>query len=112
MSCSTVDSWTEFTDCFTHQRHGQPPDNKPALLSAILADGINLGLNREPAQAEQLTDSYHRFDDAEHRLGRLLEPLAARSAGDHACGHWSGVRQASAVEEPGSPQRPPAAREI
>jgi hypothetical protein len=41
-----VDSWTGFTDCFTHQRHGRPPDNKPALLSAILADGINLGLNR------------------------------------------------------------------
>ena len=41
-----VDSWTGFTDCFTHQRHGRPPDNKPALLSAILADGINLGLHR------------------------------------------------------------------
>ena len=41
-----VDSWTGFTDCFTHQRHGRLPDNKPALLSAILADGINLGLNR------------------------------------------------------------------
>ena len=41
-----VDSWTGFTDCFTHQRHGRPPDNKPALLSAILADGINLGPNR------------------------------------------------------------------
>src|ERR1700726_5108249 len=32
-----VDSWTGFTDCFTHQRHGRPPDNKPTLLSAILA---------------------------------------------------------------------------
>ena len=41
-----VDSGTGFTACFTHQRHGRPPDNKPALLSAILADGINLGLYR------------------------------------------------------------------
>ena len=41
-----VDGWTNFTSCFTHQRNGRPPDNKPALLSAILADGINLGLNR------------------------------------------------------------------
>jgi len=41
-----VDAWTNFTSCFTHQRNGRPCDNKPALLSAVLADGINLGLNR------------------------------------------------------------------
>jgi hypothetical protein len=41
-----VDSWTGLTDCFTHQRNGRAADNKPALLSSILADGINLGLNR------------------------------------------------------------------
>jgi Tn3 transposase DDE domain len=41
-----VEGWTNFTSCFTHQRNGRPADNKPALLSAVLADGINLGLNR------------------------------------------------------------------
>ena len=39
-----VDSWTGLAECFVHQRNGRPPDNKEALLTAILADGINLGL--------------------------------------------------------------------
>jgi TnpA family transposase len=30
----------------THQRNGQPAENKAALLTTILADGINLGLSR------------------------------------------------------------------
>jgi hypothetical protein len=33
-----VDGWTNFTSCFTHRRNGRPPDNKPGLLSAVLAD--------------------------------------------------------------------------
>jgi TnpA family transposase len=39
-----VDRWTGFAGCFTHQRNGRPPENQEALLTAILADGINLGL--------------------------------------------------------------------
>jgi TnpA family transposase len=39
-----VDRWTGLAACFTHQRNGRPPDNKEALLTAVLADGINLGL--------------------------------------------------------------------
>src|SRR5271166_3421310 len=39
-----VDRWTGLAACFTHQRNGRPSDNKEALLTAILADGINLGL--------------------------------------------------------------------
>ena len=39
-----VDRWTGFSGCFTHQRSGRPPENKEALLTAVLADGINLGL--------------------------------------------------------------------
>jgi TnpA family transposase len=41
-----VDHWTGFSECFTHQRNGQPAENKAALLTTILADGINLGLSR------------------------------------------------------------------
>jgi TnpA family transposase len=41
-----VDRWTGFCECFTHQRNGQPAENKAALLTTILADGINLGLSR------------------------------------------------------------------
>ena len=41
-----VDGWTRFSDCFTHQRSGRPVEERAALLTTILADGINLGLSR------------------------------------------------------------------
>lgn len=41
-----VDVWTGFSECFTHQRSGRHADDRTALLTAILADGINLGLTR------------------------------------------------------------------
>jgi TnpA family transposase len=41
-----VDRWTGFSECFTHQRSGRSTEDKSVLLSAILADGINLGLTR------------------------------------------------------------------
>jgi len=39
-----VDRWTGFSDCFVHQRTGRPATEKATLLTALLADGINLGL--------------------------------------------------------------------
>jgi TnpA family transposase len=41
-----VDGWTGFSEQFTHLRSGLPTDDRQALLSVILADGINLGLTR------------------------------------------------------------------
>jgi TnpA family transposase len=41
-----VDDWTGFTAAFTHQRSGMPADDRIVLLTAILADGVNLGLTR------------------------------------------------------------------
>ena len=41
-----VDAWTGFSECFTHQRSGRPAEDRAALLTAVLADGINLGLTR------------------------------------------------------------------
>ena len=41
-----VDQWTRLTDRFVHLRTQTPPKNKQALLTAVLADGINLGLTR------------------------------------------------------------------
>jgi TnpA family transposase len=41
-----VDRWTSFSECFTHQRSGRAPDDRSALLTTVLADGINLGLTR------------------------------------------------------------------
>lgn len=41
-----VDNWTQFTKHFTHLHSGAEVSDKVVLLSAILADGINLGLTR------------------------------------------------------------------
>ncbi|MBN3885157.1 MAG: Tn3 family transposase [Nostoc sp. JL34] len=41
-----VESWTQFTKHFTHLHSGEQVSDKVVLLSALLADGINLGLTR------------------------------------------------------------------
>ncbi|WP_284316938.1 Tn3 family transposase, partial [Labrys miyagiensis] len=41
-----VDARTGFSNAFTHLRTGRTADNNLALLTAILADGVNLGLTR------------------------------------------------------------------
>ena len=41
-----VDEWTGFTRHFVHLRDGGPAEDRTLLLTAILADAINLGLNR------------------------------------------------------------------
>ena len=41
-----VDAWTGFTRHFAHLRGSDPPEDRTLLLTAILADAINLGLNR------------------------------------------------------------------
>ena len=43
---SDVDAWTGFADRFVHLRTGNLATDKPALLAAVLADDINLGLAR------------------------------------------------------------------
>ena len=41
-----VGQWTSLGDRFWHLRTQAPAKNRQALLTAILADGINLGLSR------------------------------------------------------------------
>ncbi len=41
-----VDNWTGFTDHFTHVKSGEVAKDKTLLLTAILADAINLGLTK------------------------------------------------------------------
>ena len=41
-----VHGWTGFADCFGHLRTGVPPDDRQALMTALLADATNLGLAR------------------------------------------------------------------
>jgi hypothetical protein len=50
-----VDQWTSLGDQFLHLRTQAPPNNRQALLTAVLADGINLGLTRMSEACRETT---------------------------------------------------------
>jgi len=50
-----VHAWTGFAHRFTHLRNGQTAADLVALMSAVLADGTNLGLSRMAESAHGLT---------------------------------------------------------
>jgi hypothetical protein len=52
---SEVDQWTSLGDRFLHLRTQAPAKNRQALLTAILADGINLGLTRMSEACHETT---------------------------------------------------------
>ncbi|HYZ41806.1 MAG TPA: Tn3 family transposase, partial [Stellaceae bacterium] len=76
-----VDSWTGLSECFTHQRSGRAAEDRTALLSAILADGINLGLTRMAETCRGVTlrqlawvhDWHIREEGYAAALARLIE---------------------------------------
>ncbi len=43
---SEIAAWTRFPDCFTHLRTGEAAADPRILMTAVLADGLNLGLTR------------------------------------------------------------------
>lgn len=86
-----VDSWTGFADQFVHLRTNAPPTHRQALLTSVLADGINLGLTRmaeacRSSTLRQLTwtaDWYIRDECYSQALAQLIDyqhrqPLAIR----------------------------------
>ena len=55
-----VDRWCDFARHFTHLRTDQPTKDRPALLTIVLADAINLGLSK---MAESCPgSSFHKLD--------------------------------------------------
>jgi TnpA family transposase len=85
-----VDRWTGLADRFVHLRTQAPPKNRPALLTAVLADGINLGLARMAESCRETTwreltwtaDWHIRDECYERALAELIDaqhrqPLAA-----------------------------------
>ena len=85
-----VDGWTAFTDAFTHLRTGAPPGDRKALLTVLLADGINLGLRRMAEACKEYSfwellrvASWHVRDHTyNHALATLIDaqrtlPLAS-----------------------------------
>ena len=75
-----VDSWTGFTRHFTNLKSGQPSKDKQLLLTAILADGINLGLTKMAesctgvtyAQLDRHQASYIRDETYSAALSELV----------------------------------------
>lgn len=51
-----VDGWTNFSRAFTHLQTEQIATDKEALLAAVLADGINLGLTKMELASPNLTE--------------------------------------------------------
>ncbi|MGO4587129.1 Tn3 family transposase [Arthrobacter sp. 2RAF6] len=86
-----VDSWTGFTRHFTSLKSGQPSKDRQLLLTAILADGINLGLTKMAesctgvtyAQLDRHQASYIRDETYSAALAELVNtqhnhPFAAQ----------------------------------
>ena len=75
-----VDTWTGFTRHFTSLKSGQPSNDKQLLLTAILADGINLGLTKMAesctgvtyAQLDRHQASYIRDETYSTALAELV----------------------------------------
>jgi TnpA family transposase len=79
-----VDDWTGFTRPFTHLKSGEPAPDRTALLTAILADAINLGLvkmaeacpDTSYARLAWLHDWYLRDDTYTAALAELTNAQA------------------------------------
>lgn len=121
-----VDRWTGFSQDFTHLRTGLPAAERAPLLTAVLADGINLGLRRMAEacrdvsvwQLARTVDWHVREDTYALATARLVEaqrrlPLArlwgdgTRSSSDGQFFQAGGFGEAGAVanalygQEPG-----------
>jgi TnpA family transposase len=121
-----VDGWTRFSEAFVHLRTGESARDRRAVLTAVLADGTNLGLTRMAEACSDVTlprlawtASWHLSEETyKQALARVvntqrLMPLAARwgdgvassSDGQHfrAGGHGEAVNLVNARygNEPG-----------
>jgi hypothetical protein len=79
-----VNDWTGFTRHFTHLKSGEQVQNRTLLLSAILADAINLGLTKMAESCPGGTYSKHIRDEtysaglADLVNAQLRHPFAAK----------------------------------
>jgi hypothetical protein len=95
-----VDRWTGFADRFVHLRTLAPTTQRQTLLTAILADGINLGLTRmaeacRSSSWRQLTwtADWHIRDEC---YSQALAALIDEQHRQPLSGHWgSGTTSSS-----------------
>ena len=87
-----VDEWTGFTRHFTHLKSGDLAKDKNLLLTAILADAINLGLSKMAESCPGTTyaklawlQAWHTRDEA---YGAALAELVNTQLQHPFAGHW------------------------
>jgi TnpA family transposase len=87
-----VDAWTSFSRHFTHLKTGEPAKERILLLTAILADGINLGISKMaeacPGTTARKLDwlaSLHIRDEA---YTKALAELVNHHHQQELAGHW------------------------
>jgi hypothetical protein len=86
-----VDHWTGMADRFVHLRTQAPPKTRQALLTAVLADGINLGLTRMAEACHETTwrqlswtaDWHVREECYAQALGSLIDAQHRQSLAAH-----------------------------
>lgn len=87
-----VDEWTGFTRHFTHLKTGDTAKDKKLLLTAILADGINLGLTKMAESCPGTTyaklswlQAWHIRDET---YSTALAELVNAQSRQSLAGHW------------------------
>jgi TnpA family transposase len=87
-----VDAWTGLSDQFTHLRSGLPTDDKEALLTVILTDGINLGLTRmaeaAPGNSFKRLTRIADWSVREECYSRALAEVVNQHHHTELAGHW------------------------
>lgn len=78
-----VDAWTGFCEEFANLRTGLPAQNKRALLAVILADGINLGLDRMSESCPEVTLEQLRWMADWHVRPECYDKALARIVNAH-----------------------------
>jgi hypothetical protein len=94
-----VDRWTGFSGAFTHLHSGAPADNRRVVLTAVLADGTNLGLTRmaeacSVASYRQLvwTAAWHLREEGFFYPTRILDFRSACRPAQPGAGRHAGAR--------------------
>lgn len=87
-----VDAWTGFTRHFTSLKSGQPSKDKQLLMTAILADGINLGLTKMAESCTGVTyaqlDRHQASYIRDETYGAALAELVNTQHGHPFAVHW------------------------
>ena len=90
-----VDGWTNFTRHFTHIKSGEQARDKTLLLTAVLADAVNLGLSKMAESCPGTTHAKLSWLQAWHiRDETYSAALAGRSNADR----WSSENNPNSSE--------------